>query len=82
MSEEIRAPGNPRDALKLKLPEPDVSAEEPWADDVLDRNRIAERLTNLIQKAQGIDACQLRIVTTQTRSNIASNACVVWITGI
>ena len=49
MSEEIRAPGNPRDALKLKLPEPDVSAEKPWADDVLDREQLAARLTNLIQ---------------------------------
>ena len=49
MSDEIRAPGNPRDALKLKLPEPDVSAEKPWADDVLDREQLAARLTNLIQ---------------------------------
>ena len=49
MSEEVRAPGNPRDALKLKLPEPDVSAEKPWADDVLDREQLAARLTNLIQ---------------------------------
>ena len=49
MSEEVRAPGNPRDALKLKLPEPDVSAEEPWDDDVLDREQLAARLTNLIR---------------------------------
>ena len=49
MSEEVRAPGNPRDALKLKLPEPDVSAKEPWADDVLDREQLAARLTNLIR---------------------------------
>ena len=49
MSEEVRDPGNPRDALKLKLPEPDVSAEEPWADDVLDREQLAARLTNLIR---------------------------------
>ena len=49
MSEEVRAPGNPRDALKLKLPELDVSAEAPWADDVLDREQLAARLTNLIQ---------------------------------
>ena len=35
--------------MKLKLPETDVSAAEPWADDVLDRNQLAERLTNLIQ---------------------------------
>ncbi len=49
MSEETQTPKNPRDALKLKLPEYDISAAEPWADDVLDRNRLAERLTNLIQ---------------------------------
>ena len=49
MSEEVKTPANPRDALKLKLPEPDVSTEQPWDDDVLGRAKIAERLTNLIQ---------------------------------
>ena len=49
MSEETQTPKNPRDALKLKLPEPDVSAADPWADDVLDREQLAARLTNLIQ---------------------------------
>ena len=49
MSEETQTPKHPRDALKLKLPELDVSAEAPWADDVLDREQLAARLTNLIQ---------------------------------
>lgn len=49
MNKEIEAPPNPRDSLKLKLPEPDVSSEQPWQDDVLDRKQIAERLTNLIE---------------------------------
>ncbi len=49
MSEEVKTPVNPRDALKLKLPEPDVSAEQPWDDDVLGRAEIAGRLTNLIR---------------------------------
>ena len=49
MSEGVNIPANPRDALKLKLPEPDVSGEQPWADDVLDREQLATRLTNLIR---------------------------------
>ena len=38
-----------RMSLRLKLPEPDVSAEEPWGDDVLERAQIAAKLTNLIR---------------------------------
>ena len=49
MSEEATIPAEQRDALKLKYPEPDVSPEEPWQDDVLDRAKIAEKLTNLIR---------------------------------
>ena len=49
MSEVTQTPPNPRFDLKLKLAETDVSAEEPWADDVLDRKELAARLTNLIQ---------------------------------
>ena len=35
--------------MKLKLPEPDVSSEKPWQDDVLNRKEIASRLTNIIR---------------------------------
>ena len=38
-----------REALKLKLPEPEISSEKPWRDDRLNREEIAWRLTNLIQ---------------------------------
>ena len=48
MTLDNETPSNPRDSLKLKLPEPEVSAEQPWGDDVLDRMQIADRLTNLI----------------------------------
>ena len=40
---------NPKESLSLKLPEPEVSANEPWGDDVLGRAEIAGRLTNLIR---------------------------------
>lgn len=49
MTQENVASENPRDALKLKPPEPEVSADSPWDDDALDRKQIAERLTNLIR---------------------------------
>ena len=49
MSEEVKTPLYPRDELKLKLPEPDVSVDLPWGDDVLGRVDIAGRLTNLIR---------------------------------
>ena len=49
MAEETAKPPNPRDALKLKLPEAEVSLEQPWDDDVLNRAQIAARLTNLLQ---------------------------------
>ena len=49
MAEETAKPPDPRDALKLKLPEAAVSPEQPWKDDVLNRAQIAERLTNLIR---------------------------------
>ena len=49
MSEEVKSPTDPRDALRLKLTEPNVLEEQPWADDVLDRRELAERLTRLIQ---------------------------------
>ena len=37
------------DSLALKLTEPQVSTDDPWADDVLGRKQIAARLTNLIR---------------------------------
>ena len=40
---------NNRQSLSLKLPEPVVSSEQPWADDVLDRRQLGASLTNLIQ---------------------------------
>ena len=49
MTEETTISTNPRDAIKLKHPEADVSPDEPWQDDVLDRAKIAEKLTNLIR---------------------------------
>ena len=49
MSQENQTPIDPRGEPRLKLPEPDVSAEEPWGDDVLERAQIAAKLTNLIR---------------------------------
>ena len=40
---------NERYKVPLKLSEPDVAETEPWADDVLGRKAVAERLTNVIQ---------------------------------
>ena len=42
-------PTDPRDSLNLKLPEPDVLVAQPWNDDLLNRVRVAEKLTNLIR---------------------------------
>ena len=39
---------NPKIELKLKLPEADISSEEPWNDDLLDRAQIADSLTRII----------------------------------
>ena len=49
MTEETTIPTDTRDALKLKLLEPDVSPDEPWQDDTLDRAQIAEKLANLFR---------------------------------
>ena len=49
MTEETTIPTDPRDALKLKHPEPNISPEDPWQDDTLERAKIAESLTNLIR---------------------------------
>lgn len=37
-----------KEALQLKLPEPVIQEDNPWADDALQRSDIAEKLTNLI----------------------------------
>ena len=39
-----------KESLQLKLPEPQIQDEEPWADDALERSKVAERLTNLIRE--------------------------------
>ena len=49
MNQDSETLTDQREALKLKLPEPDVDANDPWRDDVLKRKEIASRLTNLIQ---------------------------------
>ena len=49
MTEEITVFIDPKDVPKLRHPEADVSPDEPWQDDVLDRAKIAEKLTNLIR---------------------------------
>ena len=49
MSEEVQVAADQRELPKLKHPEPDISPEEPWQDDVLDRAKIAEKLTNLLR---------------------------------
>ena len=49
MSEEAQAAADQRELPRFKYPEADVSPEEPWQDDVLDRAKIAEKLTNLLR---------------------------------
>ena len=49
MNEENLVAMHPSDLLRLKLPEPEVTKESPWDDDVLGRAQIGQRLTNLIR---------------------------------
>jgi len=49
MTEETTVCADPRDAIKLTHPEPDVAPDEPWQDDMLGRAEIAEELTDLIR---------------------------------
>ena len=49
MTEETLISRDPRDSVKLKYIEQDVSPEQPWQDDELGREQIAERLTKLIR---------------------------------
>ena len=48
MSEEAQFAAAQRELPQLKYPEPDISREQPWQDDELGREQIAERLTKLI----------------------------------
>ena len=50
MNKEDNTPVEPRDMLDLKLPQPDVSAKQPWNDDVLGREATGKRLTNLVSR--------------------------------
>ena len=43
----------------LKIVEPDVDPDEPWRDDVLDREKIAARLTSIIEDQEGAVRDQL-----------------------
>ena len=49
MNQDSEILADQRGALKLKLPEPDVDAKDPWRDDVLKRKEVASRLTNMIR---------------------------------
>ena len=49
MTEDAQVAADQRELPKLKHPEPDVSPEQPWQDDALDRAKVAERLTKLIR---------------------------------
>ena len=48
MAEETTPPVDPRDLLRLKLLEAEVSTDDPWGDDKLGREEIARRLTNIV----------------------------------
>ena len=49
MSGENETSLNIQESLSLKIPKPDVSPAQPWADDVLDRQQLGVRLTKLIR---------------------------------
>ena len=49
MTEATETSPHARESLSLKLPEPVVSLAQPWADDVLDRQQLGARLTNLVR---------------------------------
>ena len=48
MAEQSQNALDPKDSLQLKLDEPDILPDQPWKDDILGRDQIAQRLTNLI----------------------------------
>lgn len=49
MEQENGRVENERPVLELKLPEPEVTSDKPWQDDVLNRKDVADRLTNIIR---------------------------------
>ena len=48
MAEQPQPNSDPKESLHLKLDEPEILSAQPWKDDVLGRDQIAKRLTNLI----------------------------------
>ena len=48
MVEETNEPLDAQKSITLKLDEPIVDSESPWSDDLLGRQEIAQRLTNLV----------------------------------
>ena len=49
MTVQDEASSNPKGEINLKFPEQDVLSQQPWHDDLLDRARIADVLTRLIE---------------------------------
>ena len=49
MTVQDEASSNPKGEINLKFPEQDVLPQQPWHDDLLDRARIADVLTRLIE---------------------------------
>ena len=49
MTQDSNSQIEPTDILKLKIAEPEVSKEDPWADDALGRKKLGDRLTNLVR---------------------------------
>ena len=49
MSEDQPGTEDLKKELRLKLPEPKIAPKDPWADDALDRSKVAESLTNLVR---------------------------------
>ncbi len=50
MSEDQLKAEDFRKELCLKLPESEIQDQQPWADDVLERSKVAEALTNLFRE--------------------------------
>ena len=48
MNDHLSGTQDLKKALQLKLPEPEIQEDNPWADDALKRSDVAEKLTNLI----------------------------------
>lgn len=48
MNDNLSGTQDLKEALQLKLPEPEIQGDNPWADDALKRSDVAEKLTKLI----------------------------------